>query len=77
MTESMKGEVVEKIALLMASAFGLIAALAWNDAIKGLFAPGGPLYLFAASGPWFYAIIVTVIAVTATIIIGVISKKVK
>jgi hypothetical protein len=77
MAKSMKGEVIEKITLLMASAFGLIAALAWNDAIKGLFAPGGPLYLFAASGPWFYAIIVTVIAVIATICIGMLSEKVK
>ena len=77
MAKSIKGEVIDKIAMLMASAFGLIAALAWNDAIKGLFAPGGPLYLFAASGPWIYAIIVTVVAVIATVIIGKLSEKVK
>jgi len=77
MAKSMKGEVLDKIAILMASAFGLIAALAWNDAIKGLFAPGGPLYLFAASGPWVYAIIVTVVAVIATVCIGKIAERVK
>ncbi|HUV80785.1 MAG TPA: DUF5654 family protein, partial [Candidatus Bathyarchaeia archaeon] len=29
---------VEKLAALITAAFGLIAALAWNDAIKAIFA---------------------------------------
>ena len=33
----MKSEVMEKMAALIVSAFGLVAALAWNDAIRSLF----------------------------------------
>lgn len=34
---SIKHEILDKIAALIAAAFGLVAALAWNDAIKALF----------------------------------------
>ncbi len=71
----MKKVVVEQIAALMTAAFGLIAALAWNNAIQSLFNPGGPLYFLAAGGVWVYAIIVTIIAVLATIWIGKVSSK--
>lgn len=73
----MKTEVIEKIAALMTAAFGLIAALAWNDAIKGLFAEGGPLYFLASWGVWAYAIVVTVIAVAVTVWIGRVAEKAK
>jgi len=73
----MKGEVIDKIAALMTAAFGLVAALAWNDAIKSLFAEGGLLAFMAKYGAWAYAILVTVIAVVMTIWIGKIAEKVK
>lgn len=73
----MKGEVIEKIAALMTAAFGLIAALAWNDAIKSLFAEGGPLFVLAKYGVWVYAIMVTVIAVIMTVYIGKLAAKIK
>jgi hypothetical protein len=73
----MKKEVAEKIAALMTAAFGLVAALAWNEAIQSVFKEGGPLFFLASSGPWAYAIIVTVIAVVATVWIGRISEKAK
>jgi hypothetical protein len=38
----MKKDVIEKLAALITAAFGLVAALAWNDAIKSLFV--GPRY---------------------------------
>jgi hypothetical protein len=72
-----KKEVIDKIAALITIAFGLVAALAWNQAIQSLFAQGGPLYFLASSGPWAYAIIVTVIAVIATIWIGRLAQKAK
>ena len=72
----MKKDVVEKLAQLSTAAFGLVAALAWNDAIKSLFAEGGPLYFMASGGIWAYAFVVTVIAVAATIWIGKASEKV-
>ncbi|MEM0360058.1 MAG: DUF5654 family protein [Candidatus Diapherotrites archaeon] len=73
----MKSEVIEKIAALMTAAFGLIAALAWNDAIKSLFAEGGALHFLADFGIWAYAVFVTIIAVLATIWIGRLAEKAK
>lgn len=70
----MKQEVVEKLAALLTVAFGLIAALAWNDAIKAIFAQvfGRP----DALAPMItYAVVVTIIAVWATIKIGQVSEK--
>jgi len=79
----MKSEVVEKIAALITAAFGLVAALAWNDAIKALFVGpcgsegAGALCMLSSEGPWVYAIIVTIIAVIATIWIAKVAEKAK
>jgi hypothetical protein len=71
-----KSEVIEKIAALVTAAFGLIAALAWNGAIKAIF-----LKVFGESegiGPMLvYAIVVTIIAVIATIQIGNAAERAK
>jgi hypothetical protein len=78
-----KSEVREKIAALLIAAFGLVAALAWNDAIKALFKGpcgtegAGALCIFSTGGPWVYAILVTVIAVLVTLWIGKIAEKKK
>ena len=74
--KQVRKEVIEKIATLLTAAFGFVAALAWNEAIKSLFAQvfgdqSGIMALFV------YAIIVTVIAVIATVWIGKISEKSK
>lgn len=77
----MKKEIIEKIAALITAAFGLVAALAWNDAIKALFVGpcgsdgAGALCSLSSGGPWVYAIIVTIIAVIITIWIGKIASK--
>ncbi len=79
----MKKEVIEKLAALVTAAFGLVAALAWNDAIKALFVgpcgteEAGALCMLSSGGPWVYAIIITIIAVFATIWIGRISAEKK
>jgi len=69
-----KGQVIEKLATLITAAFGLIAALAWNGAIRAIF----DKYYGVGEGigalVW-YAIIVTVIAVFATIWIGKAAEK--
>ena len=66
---SFKTEVIEKIAALITAAFGLVAALAWNGAIQELFKLifGDQSTLVAML---VYAIVVTIIAVLATIWIG-------
>jgi hypothetical protein len=71
----MKSEVIDKLAALITAAFGLVAALAWNDAIKSLFVEGGPLFFMASYGIWGYAMLVTVIAVFATIWIGKLAER--
>ncbi|RMF06846.1 hypothetical protein D6764_01295 [Candidatus Woesearchaeota archaeon] len=74
--KSVNKEVIEKLAALMTAAFGLVAALAWNDTIKALFKK-----LFGSSdtlGAMFvYAVVVTVIAVYATIAIGKAAERAK
>jgi uncharacterized membrane protein YidH (DUF202 family) len=72
----MKAEVIEKIAALMTAAFGLVAALAWNDAIQKIFKAifGEQSSIAAMVG---YAVLVTAIAVLATIKIGQAAEKAK
>lgn len=70
----MKKEVVEKIATLITAAFGLVAALAWNGAIQQIFKNiFGDQSSVAAMVS--YAVIVTVIAIFATIWIGKVAAK--
>ena len=64
-------EVVDKIAALLTAAFGLVAALAWNDAIKSAIESMG----LTAYGPWLYAIVVTILAVVVTLYIGKVAAK--
>jgi hypothetical protein len=62
-------KVAGTISTLMTVAFGLIAALAWNDAIKAIIAtliPKGN----GITGLLIYAILITIIAVVATIVIA-------
>jgi len=79
----MKKDVIEKFAALITAAFGLIAALAWNDAIKALFKGpcgsegAGALCSLSSGGPWVYAIIVTLLAVLATIWISKAAERSK
>ena len=79
----MKSQVTEKLAALITAAFGLVAALAWNDAIKALFVGpcenegAGALCALSSGGPWVYAIIVTIIAVIATLWIAKVAEKAK
>ena len=64
-------EVIEKVADLI-MAFGLVAALAWNEAIQSWFAGQETL---SAGGQWVYAILVTIIAVAAAIWVGRMSER--
>lgn len=69
-------ESVEKISVLLTSAFGLVAALAWNTAIEGVFtAVFGPRSNLEAM--ILYAVVVTVIAVVVTIYVGRIAGRLK
>jgi uncharacterized membrane protein YidH (DUF202 family) len=72
----LKVEVLEKIAVLITVAFGLVAALAWNEAIKAIFKE-----IFgsaeAIAPMLIYAILVTIIAVILTIMVARAASKAK
>ena len=66
---NVKSTVMTTIATLVTTAFGLIAALAWNDAIKAViaefFKTGN-----GVTGLLIYAVLITIIAVIATLLIA-------
>jgi len=70
----MKKDLIDKPTALMTAALGLVAALAWNNTIQSIFNK----YYSTGSGilpMLIYAIIVTIIAVIATVWIGKISQR--
>ena len=72
----MKVEILDKVAALVTVAFGLVAALAWNGAIRAIFER-----LFGSAdnitAMLVYAVIVTIIAVLVTILIARAVKRAK
>ena len=72
----MKSEMLDKLAALITAAFGLVAALAWNGAIRAIFeAVFGSADNITAM--LIYAVLVTIIAVLVTIWIARSVKKAK
>ena len=70
-------EVLDKFSTLITTALGLVAALAWNTAIQNLFdrlfgQAGGELV-----GQFFYAILVTLAVIFATIYVGRAAERAK
>jgi len=68
-TKELRLEVLQKMSDLATAGFGLVAALAWNDAIKGAF----DKFLPSGSGliaQFLYAILVTAIVVWITMKLG-------
>lgn len=69
MADSVHKEMLKTMSVLMTTAFAFVAGAAWNGAIQALieqFLPKGD----AAVSLLIYAVIVTIIAVVATLIIG-------
>ncbi len=67
--KSLREEILDKMGALVTAAFGLVAALAWNEAIKAIFKE-----VFGTQETLIpmiiYASVVTVIAVVITLIIA-------
>ncbi len=74
--KSLKLEILQKVSELATAGFGLVAALAWNDAIQSLFKE-----IFGTqSSVWakfVYALIVTGLVVLITIRLGNLLNKIK
>ena len=68
-TNETKSQILPTISTLMTTAFGLIAALAWNQAIQAIILQFLPKQS-GILGLVTYAIIITIIAVIATISIA-------
>lgn len=72
----MSSEVLDKMVQLVTAAFGLVAALAWNEAIQGLFT-----LIFGEAGDlaakFLYAVLITVIVVFVTVRLGRLAERVK
>jgi hypothetical protein len=69
-----KKELKEKTITLILAGFGVVAALAWNEAIKSFF----DIYLPKSGGlvgKFIYAIIITLIVVVISRYLGKISEK--
>jgi hypothetical protein len=73
---SLKLEIIEKISVLATASLGLVAALAWNEAILELFKRifGEQSTLVAKL---LYAMIVTILVVYITIKLGHVVNKLK
>jgi TRAP-type C4-dicarboxylate transport system permease small subunit len=71
-----KAEILDKIAALLTAAFGLVAALAWNGAIRAIFEA---IFGTADNIPAMlvYAVVVTIIAVLVTIWVARAVKRAK
>ena len=67
--KSLKIEILEKIMDLIIAGFGLVAALAWNDAIKALFSLVFP-QASNVIAQFIYAILITIIMVVITVKLG-------
>ena len=66
MAGALKVQLLETFAALITAAFGLVAALAWNETIKSLVAMIFPNEDDSIWGNLVYAIIVTILAVIMT-----------
>jgi len=72
--EELRKETLTRLTALITAAFGLVAALAWNDTIKALF-----VILFGKAETFWamlvYAVIVTIIVVYVTYKLSKMSKE--
>ncbi|MCD6470919.1 hypothetical protein J7K86_00035 [bacterium] len=69
-TKIIEKEVKKRIVTYITAALGLVAALAWNDAIKALISYLFPLNKNSLLVKFIYAVIVTVIVTIFTIYIS-------
>lgn len=75
-TGEVKNAIREQIAGYLTAAFGLVAGLAWNDAIKALIEYIFPVKQNTLLAKFIYAIIMTLIVVMASVyIIRLLKKK--
>jgi len=73
--ENIQSEVREKVSGYISACFGLVAGLAWNDAIKELIETVFPQSGNTLIAKFGYAVLLTVIAVVVTVYFVRLLKK--
>ncbi len=76
-SKEIKKKIREQMASYITAALGLVAGLAWNDAIKALIDFFFPLHKESLIAKFMYAIIMTAMVAIATLIIFKLLKKEK
>ena len=70
-------EIREKTLGYIVTSFGLVAGLAWNDAIKSMIEEFFPLHKDTLKAKTIYALVITVIVVSVSIYLSRLFKKEK
>lgn len=76
--KKLREELIAQMVTLSTAGFGLVAALAWNEAIQAFVAEYIDKYISAGSGilsRFIYALIITIIAVLVTYQLSRLSRK--
>jgi len=74
-TERIEREVKEKLVTYLGAAFGFVAGLAWNDAVKALIDHLFPVEQDGILAKFIYAFFVTLVLVLVTIILQRIMRR--
>lgn len=74
-TKRITKEVKERVITFILAGFGLVAALAWNEAIKSLFDAFFPAQTSGLIAKFGYAFVITIVVVFVSVQLNKISKK--
>lgn len=76
-SQEIKDKIREQSAGYILGALGLVAGLAWNEAVKGLIEAVFPLEKNTVLAKFIYAVLITAFIVAATIIVNSLLAKKK
>ena len=73
--EGFAGKMKEKVASYILAGLGIVAALAWNDAIKALIEQWYPLEQDSVLAKLYYAFVMTILIVIVSIVVIKLTKQ--
>ena len=75
MNKNLKLEILDKMSGLMTAGFGLVAALAWNEAIKASIEHFFPLSRNTLLAKFIYAVLMTLVVVIMSVYLARLFKR--